>query len=129
MVGRQGNEVGFVARDGRGNFYYLHVEKERGRWRFAGLGECKPGPELALKDASIIEWVLDPDASAPEAGDRVIDTLVSELACHGFGNLLDRMNEPRVLHHGAQCAVDLVSYSTALPPPSRCAPRSPRSVV
>lgn len=99
MVGRQGNQVGFVAKDDSGNFYDARIEKEQGRWRWAGLGECKPGPELALRDASVVEWVLDPEAKAPAAGDRVIHALVNELACHGFGDPLDRMKEPRVLHH------------------------------
>lgn len=99
MVGRRGNEVGFVARDAGGHFYDARIEKERGRWRWAGFGECKPGPQLAVGDASIVEWVLDPDAPAPEEGDRVIHALVSELACHSFEDPLDRMNEPRALYH------------------------------
>lgn len=112
MVGRNGNQVGFVARDERGNFYDALVEKEGGRWEFAGLGECKPGPELAVKNASIVEWVLDPNTPVPEPGDRVVHALVNELACHGFEDPLDRMNEAKVLHHEDRTYIVL----TAEPP-------------
>lgn len=112
MVGRHENQVGFVAQDERGNFYDARIEKERGLWMWAGLGECKPGPQLAVRDESIVEWVLDPDAPAPRAGDRVIHALINELACHGFGDPLDRMNEPRVLQHEGATFIVL----TAEPP-------------
>lgn len=98
QTGRQGNQVGFIARDEQGNFYDARVRKERGRWGFAGLGECRPGPELAVRDASVVEWALNPNRPAPEPGDRTIHALVNELACHGFSDPLERMNEPRVLN-------------------------------
>lgn len=109
QVGRNGNQIGFVARDERGNFYDARVKKEDGRWAFAGLGECRPGPELAVRDASVVEWVLNPDEPPPEAGDRTIDALVNELSCHGFSDPLKRMNEPRVLHHGQKTYIVLTA--------------------
>lgn len=108
-VGRHGDQVGFVARDEQGRFYDARVEKQDGRWDFAGLGECRPGPELAVRDASVVEWVLNPDEPPPEPGDRTIDALINELSCHGFSDLLERMNEPRVLHHGQKTYIVLTA--------------------
>jgi len=96
-VGRRANEVSFAAQDDRGNFYDVTLEEGGGRWSFAGVGECRPGPQLVV-DANVVEWVLDPDAAAPQMGVRVIHALINELACHSFSDPLDRMNAPRVLH-------------------------------
>lgn len=106
-VGRRGNQVAFVARDDEGNFYDASVQKERGAWGFAGLGECGPGPKLALGELSVVEWVLNPDERAPEEGNLVIHALVNELSCHGFEDPLDRIQEPRVLRHGDETYIAL----------------------
>jgi hypothetical protein len=108
-VGRHGNRIGFITRDEQGNFYDARVKKEGARWTFAGLGQCKPGPSLAIRDRSVVEWVLNPDEPSPEPGDRVIHAMINEFACHGFGDPLDRLDEPRVLHDGDETYIALTA--------------------
>jgi len=82
LASRDDRVAEYVAAEPRGAdpaFVSASIEKQGGRWKLAGWGQCRPA--IVLQGLSRATWILDPAAGAPGADATTFTALVTETEC------------------------------------------------
>jgi hypothetical protein len=91
----------------RDHFAEATFEKEEGRWKPVGWGECSP-PRLRIEDKSVLRWAFEPGSYPPDPKAKKLSILVSEVECSS-SRKLDGLIQPEVTYTDSTIEVILTA--------------------